>query len=169
MPKKLFSISHWCGPLLLLLLPKAVHKGLHGCLGLSRIRDWDWAPGSPWAMDRAPRGGLVSPEILCLLSLPWASLLFTAASQPGKSFSKSVWFLSVTLHCWLLIWTLHLFCCHRFVLCSQEEQKKAYLAFVLGKAKLKFFLWCWKKLFTDFKTKSNWSECWVITSRFSLK
>lgn len=74
--------------LLLLLLPRAA-KGLHGCLvELSRIRDQGWAPGSPWTMDRDPRGGLVSTETQCLLSLPWTSSFFTEASQPGQTLPK---------------------------------------------------------------------------------
>lgn len=88
-PKKPFSISHCCGSLLLLwLFPRGVHKGLHGCLGLSRIRDQDWAPGSPWVVERGPRGGLVSSETQRPLSLPWTSLLFTAASHPGQTLFK---------------------------------------------------------------------------------
>lgn len=43
------------------------------------------SPGSPWAMDRGPRGGLVSSETQCLLSLPLTSLFFTAASLPGQT------------------------------------------------------------------------------------
>lgn len=39
-------------------------------------------------MDRGPRGGLVSSETQCLLSLPLTSLLFTADSQPGQTLLK---------------------------------------------------------------------------------
>lgn len=167
-PKKLFSISHWSGLLLLLLLlPRVVYKSLHGCLGLSRIRDQDWALGSPWAMDRGPRGGLVSwLPIFTAMKILTLHSSFPAWPNTSQNFCDPFQ-PPFTIGCSLEHLTLSAAIDLYFV--PKKRWKKAYLAFVLRKAKLSFFLWCWKKLFTDFKTKTNWSECWVITSRLSLK
>lgn len=104
--------------------------------------------------DQGPRLSLNKPLGCEQRSQEWLGALrdlvpYHEHRQPSQQFpslakclSKSAWFLSAVLHYCPFPSTLLLVCHHKFVIFFQEEEGKAYVAFMFGKAKLNFVSWC---------------------------